>query len=264
MCYSTVNCQLQVRVYASCTHQVLKLYHQSCVCFSQHIVNAGQAVAMSFTCLLHTGTWSASLCDRLSLSANVMLLNHQPADPRVGAFMLCMIAQALHTQLAGFPLPEDSTQHIAARAARVNIQSAALMQPTDDVMIVGISALAVLVLRLVGEEQGTFAPATLPSHDDLRWFTSMLLIKAFQQYAGHRLGGILVMLSAILLQQFGGNVFNLDFAQMHFAVSLGEPLMPHLFPVFQCYACRSAATPALDLLAGDQVLAEPQGRLRCD
>ncbi|DBA91695.1 TPA: hypothetical protein ACH3X1_003295 [Trebouxia sp. C0004] len=165
-----------------------------------------------------SGTGSASLCDRLSLSANMMLLNHQPADQRVAAFMLRMIAQALHVQLAGFPLPEDSTHYSAARAAMVNTQSAALMQPTDDDITMGISTLAVIVLCLVDEEQGTFAPATLPSHDDIRWFTSMLLIKAFQQYAGHRLAGMLVILSAILQQQFGGNVFS--FAQMHFVVSL--------------------------------------------
>ena len=142
---------------------------------------------------LHTGIWSASLCDRLILSANTMLLNHQPADPQVGVLMLRMMAQALQVQLAGFPLPEDSRQHSAARAAMVSTspQSAALMQPTDGVITAGISTLAVVVLCLVDEEQGTFAPAALPSHDDLWWFTSQLLIKAFQQYAGHRLAGIL-------------------------------------------------------------------------
>jgi len=171
--------------------------------------------------LLHTGTWSAGLCDRLSLSANMMLLNHQPADPRVGTYMLRMIAQALHVQLESFPLPEDSTQHIAARAATSNTQSAALMQPTDDVMIVGISTLAVVVLCLASEELGT---STLPSDDDFWMSTSMLLIDALHRHADHRLGGILVILSAVLLQQFDGNAFNLEVAQMHSAVSLGESL----------------------------------------
>ena len=184
--------------------------------------------------LLHTGTWSASLCDRLSLSTNMMLLNHQPADPRVAAFMLRMTAQALQLQLAGFPLPQHSTQLSAARAATVNTQSAALVQPTDDDMIVGISALAVVVLRLASEEQGTFTPATLSLHHGFWASTLLLLIKALQQHAGHRLGGILVMLSAILLQQFEGNVVSWDVAQMHSAVSQGEPLLPHVFPVFQC------------------------------
>ncbi len=136
-------CRLQVcvKTYASCTRQVLTLHPQSVVCLSQHRVSLRSQCWSSSSnelhVLLHTGTWSASLCDRLSLSTNMVLLNHQPADPQVGTYMLRMIAQALHVQLADFPLPEDSTQHIAARAATVNTQSAALMQPTDDVMTMG-------------------------------------------------------------------------------------------------------------------------------
>lgn len=76
-----------------------------------------------------------------------MLLSHQPADARVAALVLRMIAQALQVQVAGLSLPEryTATQLSAATAATVKTQSAALMQPTDDVMIVGISALAVVV-----------------------------------------------------------------------------------------------------------------------
>ncbi|DBB12612.1 TPA: hypothetical protein ACH3X3_005398 [Trebouxia sp. C0006] len=137
---------------------------------------------------LREGTWPASLCDRLSLSANMMMLNHQPADPQVAAFMLRMIAQALQVQPVSCPLPERSTQLRAARAATVNTQSAALMQRTDDVLIMGISALAVVVLRLASEEQRTFTLATLPIHHDFWVSTLLLLIEALQQHAGHRLG----------------------------------------------------------------------------
>ncbi len=173
-----------------------------------------------------------------------MMLNHQPADPQVAAFMLRMIAQALQVQPVSCPLPERSTQLRAARAATVNTQSAALMQRTDDVLIMGISALAVVVLRLASEEQRTFTLATLPIHHDF-WVSTLLLllIEALQQHAGHGLGGILVILSAILLQQFEGNVISLDAAQMHSAVSRGEPLLPH---VLHGYACRPAATLAND------------------
>jgi len=86
------------------------------------------------------------------------------------------------------------------------------------------------VLSLVGEEHGPFRPAALPSDDDFLTSTSMLLIDALHRHADHRLGGILVILSAVLLQQFDGNAFNLEVAQMHSAVSQGEPPMPHPSP----------------------------------
>ncbi|KAL0053371.1 hypothetical protein WJX82_004857 [Trebouxia sp. C0006] len=83
------------------------------------------------------------------------------------------------------------------------------------------ASLSVVVLRLASEEQRTFTLATLPIHHDFWVSTLLLLIEALQQHAGHRLGGILVILSAILLQQFEGNVISLDAAQMHSAVSRG-------------------------------------------
>ncbi|DBA91692.1 TPA: hypothetical protein ACH3X1_003293 [Trebouxia sp. C0004] len=214
-----------------------------------------------------SGTWSASLCDRLSLSAYTVLLNHQPADSRIAAFMLRMIAQGIACSAAGVPsarglyTPQCSKscngQHPVCSsyaAHRCQLLMRAGQHRKDVVITMGISTLAVIVLCLVDEEQGTFAPATLSAHDDIRWFKSMLLMKAFQQYAGHRLAGLLVILSAILQQQFGGNGFN--FAQMHFAVSLG--LMPHLFPSFPCYTNLQLHL-LLTCLRVTRFLAEPLG-----
>ena len=59
------------------------------------------------------------------------------------------------------------------------------------------------------------------------------------------------MLSAILLPHFVGNVISLDAAQIHSAVSRGEP---HVFPVLHWCACKPAATLADDLPARDLIL----------
>ncbi|KAL0033933.1 hypothetical protein WJX77_011553 [Trebouxia sp. C0004] len=207
-----------------------------------------------------SGTWSASLCDRLSLSAYTVLLNHQPADSRIAAFMLRMIAQGIACSAAGVPsarglyTPQCSKscngQHPVCSsyaAHRCQLLMRAGQHRKDVVITMGISTLAVIVLCLVDEEQGTFAPATLSAHDDIRWFKSMLLMKAFQQYAGHRLAGLLVILSAILQQQFGGNGFN--FAQMHFAVSLGFWLNP--WAVAKCTRASAASGQVMSWYANE-------------
>ncbi|DBA91669.1 TPA: hypothetical protein ACH3X1_003269 [Trebouxia sp. C0004] len=72
-----------------------------------------------------------------------------------------------------------------------------------DAVTAAIQTLAVVTARFLGEETTSKAAVRLlPGDSTFLRSLSVLLLKSLQQYNGHRLGGILVMLAAALAQLY--------------------------------------------------------------
>lgn len=95
----------------------------------------------------------------------------------------------------------EGVQRIPSPAADQAASFAAHEKP--NVVTAAIQTLAVLTARYLGEETTSNAAVRLlPGDSSFLRSLSVLLLKSFQQYRGHRLGGILVMLAAALAQLY--------------------------------------------------------------